>query len=397
MVDAVVRVSPWPTEVLNYIMSNNKQLTVLHIFSGDLWAGAEVMVYNLLSELKKEPGLKIIALSLNEGTLLDKLQTAKIETYIIPETSNSFISLCWKARKLFKDKKIDIIHSHRYKENLLAVFLSKSVRNIKLITTIHGLPEMALTGVNQGSLTVLKNKFNYFILKTIFDKIVSVSHEMKHGLVQRYRLNPEKIEVIHNGIPLPAINDQGMNKSSNGPLHIGTVGRMVPVKDFDLFLEVAAEIKKRKEKVRFSILGDGPLKKHLVQKAKDLKIEDSVDFVAPMTDPAPYYNSLDIYMNTSIHEGIPLTILEAMSFIKPVIAPNVGGIPEIIDDGKSGVLVKNRSPQEFMHKSLSLINDEDTRTSISRMGRNKVEEEFSLSLMASSYSKMYHDVIIATH
>ncbi len=86
---------------------------VLHIFSGDLWAGAEVVIYYLLKELRKYPDLKIIALSLNEGILRDRLRKAGIETHVIAESSYSFPQIYLKALVPVKDKSIDIIHSHR--------------------------------------------------------------------------------------------------------------------------------------------------------------------------------------------------------------------------------------------------------------------------------------------
>ena len=229
--------------------STCKTKTILHLFSGDLWAGAEVMVYNLLSKLKEEPKLKIIALSLNEGILASKLKDAGIETYIIPEKNNSFAKVLLKAFNLLKKRKIDIIHSHRYKENILALLLSKTTGVKKLITTMHGLSEPPSTLASSGSTLTstltyernantpvgLKTKIDYFILKHFFTNIVAVSQEMKNTLIQKYGFKKEKVEVIYNGIPL---NSDLRNSKfeirnlKNGSFHIGTVGRMVPVKDF---------------------------------------------------------------------------------------------------------------------------------------------------------------------
>ena len=95
-------------------------MTVLHIFSGDLWAGAEVMIFNLLSRLHEDGAVKVIALSLNEGVLVDKLRALGISTSVIPEKSHTFRAILRHATRLLKDTPIDVIHSHRYKENLLA-------------------------------------------------------------------------------------------------------------------------------------------------------------------------------------------------------------------------------------------------------------------------------------
>src|SRR3989442_6144012 len=118
-------------------------MTVLHIFSGDLWAGAEVVIFNLLSRLHKEDGPRVVALSLNEGVLVDKLRAAGIVTHVIPEARHSFVGILWRAARPLKGTPIAVIHSHRYKENLPAWLLAGRPAVRKRITTHYGLPESA--------------------------------------------------------------------------------------------------------------------------------------------------------------------------------------------------------------------------------------------------------------
>jgi len=371
--------------------SDKDHITVLHIFSGDLWAGAEVMIYNLLSKLKEESNLKIIALSLNEGILAGKLRDAGIETYVIPEAYNSFAQILLKAYNLLKKRKVDIIHSHRYKENILAFLLSRTTGAKRLITTMHGLSEPSLLTQNEKHKTRLTTRLNYFILINFFTHVVAVSQDIKKILIEKYKFKPEKLEVIYNGIPIPStsISLDPSAHSSNGFFHIGTVGRMVPVKDFDLFLEVAAELKKVTERVRFSILGDGPLKAWLLKKAKELKIKDDVEFLTPRIDPYPYYHEIDLYLNTSLHEGIPLSMLEAMSCGKAVVAPKVGGIPEIISHGMEGYLIEERIPGMFSDLCNELIKDKWKMKKIGIMAKRKIMNLFSDTKMANRYHDLY--------
>jgi glycosyltransferase involved in cell wall biosynthesis len=167
------------------------------------------------------------------------------------------------------------------------------------------------------------------------------------------------------------------------------VGRLVPVKDYALFLDIAAAMKQKSKRVRFSILGDGPLKEQLRSKAARLDILDCMDFYSSMPDPLPYYYSLDIYLNTSLHEGIPLSILEAMACGKPVVAPRVGGISEIITNGKSGILVDERRAELFVEACLRLIEDNKYRKDIAANARKQVESQFNDANMADSYSNLY--------
>jgi glycosyltransferase involved in cell wall biosynthesis len=370
-------------------MTSRSPLTVLHIFSGDLWAGAEVMVFHLLNSLKNDASVQILALSLNDETLTIKLRDIGVKTWVIPETQHGFLKILFTARRLFKGKGIDIIHSHGYKQNILAFLLAKLLPVRRLVTTVHGMPE-PLNETGKRTKAHLVAALGYCILKRYFPTIVCVSQEMKESLIRRYGISQENMRVIHNGIAAPP-DDLSAASPDNGAFHIGTVGRLVPVKDFDLFLEVAAELKTVDDRVKFSILGDGPLRAHLMRRAQELGVKDSVKFFSARSDPFPYYRSLHLFLNTSVHEGIPLAILEAMACGLPVVAPRVGGIPEVIEDGKQGVLVEQRTPANFSRACLKVIRCESLRIAMGSSARERFVNHFSSSHMASSYLDLYRE------
>jgi glycosyltransferase involved in cell wall biosynthesis len=143
------------------------------------------------------------------------------------------------------------------------------------------------------------------------------------------------------------------------------------------------------DQVRFSILGDGPLKERLIRKARDLKIEGDVDFLSPTSDVFSYYQLLDLYLNTSHHEGIPLTILEAMACGKPVVAPSVGGVPEIVSHGEHGLLVEGREPRKFADSCLKLIQNKDLRITMGETASKRIVSCFDSFKMAECYRQLY--------
>src|SRR5207249_4798342 len=267
---------------------------------------------------------------------------------VIPEATPSAPSILFKAFRLFRHRRLDIIHSHRYKEHLLALLLARSLGVRRLIATLHGLSEMPTARFPR------RPALDCAILKRYFTRVVAVSGDVGRTLTGTYRFNPNQVDVISNGVPVPG-PASGPPLHSDRGVHIGTVGRLVPVKDFNLFLEMAAAIRRHTGNVRFSILGDGPLRSALSRTVRDLNLEDCVDLLAPRPDPVCYYRSLDIYVNTSRDEGLPLSVLEAMACATPVVAPMVGGIPEIISDGVQGFLVRSRCPTEFAGSCLALI------------------------------------------
>jgi glycosyltransferase involved in cell wall biosynthesis len=369
-------------------MTARPPLKILHIFSGDLWAGAEVMIFHLLNSLRNDSSVQIFALSLNEETLASKLRDVGVKTWVIPEARNSFSKILFTARRVFKETAIDIIHSHGYKQNLLAFGLAKLIHVRRLVTTLHGMPESRGDGKLNGTKARFLSTLDYRILNRYFTHVVSVSLDMRERLVREHSFSAEKIKVIRNGIASPAVKDVPCGPVSD-IFHIGNVGRLVPVKDFDLFLEVAARIKRLDDRARFSILGEGPLKEGLIRRAQELGIEDYVRFLPACSDPFPYYRSIHLFLNTSLHEGIPLTILEAMACGLPVVAPRVGGIPEVIEDGKQGMLIEKRTPDNFAQPCLELMRSQHLRKTMGSSARERFVNNFSSSHMASSYLDLY--------
>jgi glycosyltransferase involved in cell wall biosynthesis len=357
------------------------------VFSGDLWAGAEVVIAALLERLLCDRGLQIIALSLNDGELTQRLRGLGIETHVVPESRHTFGGIVWRATGLLRGRALDVVHSHRYKENLLGLILAKRVGARALVATVHGLPESA-DRENVGAPLGWKSRLDYLILRRCYSRIVAVSNEMRRTLIERRGFAASRVETIHNGTAFAPFTPAAFSKK-NGTAHVGTVARMVPVKDLDLFLRVGATLRETTRDLRLSVLGDGPLKPALEQRIRDLGIAECTTFVPPSTDPAPYYASLDIYLNTSRHEGLPMSVLEAMASARAIVAPRIGGIPEIIADGEDGFLVDGRDPGDFARRCLELIGSADLRETMGRKAVRTVTARFSAQHMAENYARLY--------
>jgi glycosyltransferase involved in cell wall biosynthesis len=364
-----------------------RPLVVLHVFSGDLWAGAEVVIASLLGRLIRDPGLQIIALGLNDGELTQRLRGLGVETHVVPESRHSLGGIVWQAIGALRGRALDVVHSHRYKENLLGLVLSKRAGARGLVATVHGLPE---SGDREKPRAPLgwKSRLDYLILRRCFGRTVAVSDDMRRTLIERRGFASSRVETIHNGTAFAPSAPAAVSKR-NGTTHVGTVARMVPVKDLDLFLRVGASLRETTRDLRLSVLGDGPLRPALEQRVRDLCIADCTTFVPPSTDPAPYYASLDIYLNTSWHEGLPMSVLEAMASARAIVAARVGGIPEIIEDGEDGLLVEGRDPPEFARRCLELIGSADLRSTIGRNAVRTVTARFSAQHMAEKYARLY--------
>ncbi len=360
-------------------------MKVIHIVSGDLWAGAEVMVYNLLQGLKKNQYVNISAIVLNDGYLFEKLYEKRIHTHLLDERKMSFFKIISQIKRIFKNDSPDIIHSHRYKENIVAVFAQGLGRGKNLITTQHGMPEVIEGGV--GLRHRLISETNLFFLRNVFSKVVGVSEDIKNNFVQRYRINENKVSIIHNGVPLPEENDKVFEKES---LVIGSAGRFFPVKDYPLMIEIARAVRLKTDKIRFRLAGDGPGLGKLQGLVKKYNLEEFFEFTGHLDNMSDFYQGLDIFLNTSVHEGIPMSILEAMAHKLPVIAPNVGGLSEIVDSGIDGYLIDSRDPSAFAEKCIFLHNNRKFYRNLSQAAREKIITRFSVDHMAEQYYNLYN-------
>lgn len=352
------------------------------MISGDLWAGAERMCLRLLSGLRGIEGIELSAILMNEGMLAREIRKLDIAIEIVDETRLDFFRSVGRMREIVGKFRPDILHTHRLKENILG-FLSAGTarRRIPLVCTQHGMDEpqsrlkwRLLSGVNRH---VLSRYFRY---------VVAVSEDMGGTLSERYRLPSRKLVVIHNGTE---VRDGGHRERGERPFTIGSAGRLFPVKDYPFLVEVAAEVHRHAGDVRFELAGEGPefgkiserIRKHGLQETFVLR-----GFVENMSD---FYMGLDVYINTSFHEGFPMSVLEAMSHGLPVVAPTEGGIREAVTDGSEGFLIEGRDPKRYAGRCLEIYREPARGKSMGDASREKVAREFSIRAMAEKYHELY--------
>ena len=358
-------------------------MKVILIASGDLWAGAEVMVCQLAIGYSKNPDLNLLVVLLNKNKLADKLERHGVEVRVVEESQNSFISIVRSVRKLVNAFSPDIIHSHRYKENLLAWITAFGRKNIKLVATQHGMPEIS------GGSVCLTGRFRaaifFRLLSHCFDNTVLVSEEMRKSLINSYGFSSKTITVIHNGISLPKDICSGEGRR----LVIGSAGRLYPVKNFSMLVDIGHSVVMQNDIVDFVIAGAGPQYAMLEEKIQSYGLQDRFKILGHIDDMRFFYKNLDVYVNTSIHEGIPMSVLEAMSYGLPVVAANVGGLPEIIKNGVNGFLIEGYNKNIYINHLLELINNQDLRLVMAKYARDRVSKYFSLKVMADNYYQLY--------
>jgi glycosyltransferase involved in cell wall biosynthesis len=360
-----------------------EKIRIMQLASGDLWAGAEAVVFELCKGLSSIEDIELCAVILNNGRLSELCCASGIRTLVIDEQSLGTTGIVKELIKITRSFRPHIIHSHRYKENIIASLCAVTAGFPKLVTTVHGLPEAAYSSKTRMILLI-----NSLIMRYLFSAVVSVSNDIMRHLAKAYGSN-RKLKRIYNGIDIP----EAFNKIP-GSFVLGSAGRLVKIKDFPLLIEAAGLVHAEQPDAMFLLAGDGPEKEVLNEKIRDLELTDNFEINGHVKDMNLFYKSLDIYVNTSQHEGIPMTILEAMARGIPVVAPAVGGIPEIITSDEDGILVKERTAPAFARSLLALINSPEKIQKIGLAARKRIKDEFSNSKMTSAYHDLYSELVL---
>lgn len=278
------------------------------------------------------------------------------------------------------------IHCHQYSPFIYGRLATLRTPRVRLVFTEHGRLSTAAPSWKQR----LVNP--WFASR---GRLFAVSQELRDFLVHEARF-PARMQVIHNGIePGPSPSD-AQRTLARQALQVddshwvaGTVARLDPVKDLDTLLAAFALVHRRQPCAVLVVAGDGPLGADLRALAARLGIAQAVRFLGSRDDARLLMTGFDAYVNTSVTEGLSVTILEAMAAGLPVIATAVGGTPEVVVDGVTGRLTPKSSPQDTAGALEQLIRHREQAVRWGKAGRARLVERFTLERMVSDYAREY--------
>jgi glycosyltransferase involved in cell wall biosynthesis len=216
-----------------------------------------------------------------------------------------------------------------------------------------------------------------------------VSRDIQKSFVEQYGFSKERVKMIHNGIRIP---QNPLIEKASEPFVIGSSGRFFPVKDYPLMVEISREVVQRRKVIRFELAGYGPERTKIQDLIQKYGLDKKFLLKGFVNNTSAFYQGLDLYLNTSLHEGISMSILEAMAHGTPVVAPKVGGLAEIVEDGIQGYLLRCRDPKAFAEKCLALYENRALRQGMALAARKRVVREFSMENMAKQYFNLYIEV-----
>lgn len=371
---------------------SSKAFKVVQLASGDSWGGAESQLYFLCRELTRYPDIELNVILLNEGELFDKLSAEGINVTVFDESKLNAVQIFFKIKAFLKSVCPHILHTHREKENVLGGIAAK-LNGIKSIRSVHGAPEHLASWLKPHKRVI--PTLNRMVGKWIQEKIVSVSYELTELLLEEYEKS--KLVTVENGID-PSLLDSFKQtpdlKLNNSVIKLGIVGRLVPVKRVDRFIEAAKLVTENlhNRKFEFHVYGDGPLMSELSEQANALSLTDSLKFHGHSQTILQQIAELDILLMTSDHEGLPMTLLEAMYLGTPVICSSVGAIPHVLQDGKYGGLVNQLTAQGFSEKIISQLENSEQTLKAAEEAQKSIIRNYTAAQNAKKFAEIYSQI-----
>lgn len=223
--------------------------------------------------------------------------------------------------------------------------------------------------------------------------MVFVSEDVRAESIRIGEAQQHTSRVIRNGVDLDHFVPAHVRDET--PPTFGMVGQLLPVKDWDTFLAASERIFAAVPDSRAVIIGDGPQRERIAQAIADRGWQDRVEMTGFLSDVAPALARLDVFTLTSVREGLPVSIIEAMGMAKPVVATDVGGVRSIVEDGRTGYLVQPGDAAAIGDHIIRLLRDRALRDRFGAAARAAAEEKLSISAMVRGYERLYTEAVAA--
>lgn len=358
--------------------------------------GIEHIIASLAIQLKKSYRTSVCCLD-NIGHVGDILRDQKkVEVFCLDRKPGTDYRLIYNLARLLKDKSIDILHMHNEAAlfyGAISAFIARTPVTIATEHSRHFIDEKPIRSIEKHCMSWL------------VDQIVCVSDELKEKSISMDKVKRTKLRTIMNGVNVQFIASKRLLSTKvrlelgilEQQVVIGTVARLHPVKNQHLLLHAFAKLCADGMDSRLMFVGDGPLRRNLQELAHLLQVNEKVIFLGNRSDIAELLAAMDIFVLCSFTEGVPLTILEAMSAGLPVIATNVGVNSKLITNGQNGIIVPSNDLESLQEAICALMKDSHLRQRMGQKALKKAIQNFDQKNMIANYDSLYSSLLRKGH
>lgn len=366
-------------------------LNILHIIPNLTVGGVENQLSIVLKNYDKRIFSPYVCCLSGQGEIGKEIESNGIKVVYLNKLKHQFDwSIIRDIYRLIRRWDIKIVRTHQYHANLygrIAAFMAKAPC---IISSIHN-----VYTIDKKIHRRLINKY----LTAFTDKVVAVSNAVKKDILEYDKIPEDKIIVIYNGVEIERFL-RGKNKdiraelklNSDTPL-IGTVGRLTIQKGHKFLIEAIAKLKKDFPNITLLIVGDGPLRQELKDYAETLRIGKNVMFLGVRRDIPEILSTIDIFVLSSLWEGLCNSLIEAMAAEKPVIATDIPAVREIISSEKMGILIPPKNSEAITDAISLLLKNKSIAQNLCKSAKERVLSIFTIDKTVSCYSNLFIEIL----
>ena len=359
------------------------KIKIVYIISSFALGGAEKLLLDLCRKLDKEKFEIYVCSMTGSGPLHGEFEKLDIKVTVFFKPTKLGLGVIWQIFKYLKSIKPQIVHTHLFGGDTWGRIAAIWAKVPVIISTEHN--------INLDESFV--KKLVKLILSWFTNKIIAVSQGVKEYSIAIEKIKPAKIEVIYNGIDLNKFTFHGFKPLEINNIKAIVVARLHEQKGHKYLLEAMPMICKKYSNFILNIVGTGDLLKNLKEQAASLGITNKVIFLKQQLEIEKILPQMDLFILPSVWEGLGIAILEAQAVGVPVLASNIGGLKELIEQKKTGLLFEPKNPPAIFAAVDLLLSNPELAKHMVEQAHRQVQEKFTLEKMVNGYSDLYLSLV----
>jgi glycosyltransferase involved in cell wall biosynthesis len=357
-------------------------LTILHTEASPGWGGQEIRILTEALAFAKR-GFRLILVGQPGAPLMQEASRYGLAVRPLAMRGPMDVRACWRLRRIMRAEEVDLVHTHSSIDAWLAGFAAKSL----------GLPV-----VRSRHVAIPVKRRRNFVYNALSDRIIASGDAIREVLIQG-GVFPGKIIPIPAGVDVtrfaPGISGEPVRQEFNlrGPV-IGTVARFTSSKGHDVLLHAVPALLEQEPAAEFLWVGDGPSREPLHREIVQAGLASKIRLTGFREDVPALLAAMDVVVQPSVKEGVPQALLQALAMRKPVVASEVGGIPEVIQHQRTGVLVPPNDPPALAAAVVQVLRQRAQATAWAEAGGRLVESRYTLEHMIDRTAAVYTAVLV---
>lgn len=344
--------------------------------------GAEKLALDLVSKIDREKFETIlVSLFPKKNTIYEEIAEKRgVRVVYLNKKPGPDMFTFLSVWKLLNSIKPDIVHTHIYASSYVYPWMVFH-RKVNWVHTVHSIASKELYS------------FHKLLMKRIYYKYpkfnpIAISEEVKKSIIEEYHVNSDSIVTIYNGIDLSEFTPK-LQKNRQPDIEFICVARFNDVKNHRMLVDGFKKYTLENSQARLTLVGDGELKPEIINLVHELGIKESVHFVGQTSDVQSYLSKADVFVLTSKYEGLPLSVLEAMSVGLPIIATDVGGISDVIRQEENGLLIQSNDV-EGLCRAMCLMTKNNILIEKIKKQNIKDAHKYDLKQTTKRYEQIYN-------